>query len=237
MNTVTLNGVNSTTIRGLLIQELPAITRPKMRTLQTVVDGRAGDIITDLGYEAYDRELRVGLHGSFDIDAVIAFFNGSGEAVFSNEPGKVYDYEFIEKVDYERLLRFRTARIKMHVQPYKHSATEGTITKTMSGTSGTFTVTNSGNTVAKPVLDIIGSGTISLSVPDGILTRAFAVNMANDAEVIIDTEAVEAYYGDARKNRLVTGDISKFGLKPGENTISWDGSITSIAISDYSRWI
>lgn len=237
MNTITLNGVSSTTMTGLLIQELPAITRPKMRVLQTTVDGRAGDLITDLGYEAYDREMRIGLHGNFEIDAVIAYFSGSGKAIFSNEPDKLYDYEFIEKVDYERLLRFRTAKVRMHVQPYKHSATEGTITQALTGTSGTFTITNNGNTASKPVLDIIGSGTVSVSVPEGNLARAFSVNMADDAEVIVDTENMEAYYGNALKNRLVTGNIGRFSLQPGINTISWDGSISSIDISGYSRWI
>lgn len=231
-NIITLNGVASTTKTGLLIQSLPAITRPKMRTQQTTVDGRPGDIITELGYEAYDREVSVGLHGAFDINDIVAYFSGSGKAIYSNEPDKVYDYTFIDKVDYERLLRFRTAKIKMHVQPYKHSATE--TAKTF--TAASFTVTNSGNTDSAPTIDIIGSGTVTVSVTVGGLTRAFQVDMTNDAEIIVNTETLEAYMGNVLKNRQVTGNIGLFRLAPGDNTITMSGA-TSVMISNYSRWI
>lgn len=228
MNTITLNGVASSSKAGLLIQSLPAITRPKMRAQQTTVDGRPGDIITDLGYDAYDREMSVGLHGAFDIDDIIAYFSGSGKAIFSNESDKVYDYNFIEKVDYERLLRFRTAKIKIHVQPYKHSATE--TAKTF--TAASFTITNSGNTESAPTIDIIGSGTVTISTTGA----SFQVDMSNDAEVIVDTETLEAYMGTALKNRLVTGNIGNFRLAPGANTITVDGA-TSVTFTNYSRWI
>ena len=70
-----INGVNSNTISGLLIQELPSVQKPKMRTRTETIDGRDGDIVTNLGYQAYDRDMKIGLHGSFDIDDVTAFFN------------------------------------------------------------------------------------------------------------------------------------------------------------------
>ena len=44
MNYVILNGVKSTTIKGLLIQSLPPISKPLMRTSIEEIDGRDGDI-------------------------------------------------------------------------------------------------------------------------------------------------------------------------------------------------
>ena len=49
MNYIILNGVNSNTITGLLIQELPPISKPLMRTQIDQIDGRDGDIVTKLG--------------------------------------------------------------------------------------------------------------------------------------------------------------------------------------------
>ena len=71
MNYIILNGVNSNTITGLLIQELPPISKPLMRTQIDQIDGRDGDIVTKLGYGTVDKELSIGLHGNYDIDAVI----------------------------------------------------------------------------------------------------------------------------------------------------------------------
>lgn len=124
MNYIILNGVISTNIQGLLIQELPPITKPKIRTQVEEIDGRDGDIITPLGYSAYDKELTIGLYGDFDIDEIIAYFNSQGTVTFSNEEEKYYNYQIIEQIDFERLIRFRTATVTMHVQPFKYSVTD-----------------------------------------------------------------------------------------------------------------
>lgn len=121
---IELNGEKSTNVKGLIIQSLPPITKPKMRTSREEIDGRDGDIVTKLGYAAYDKEVSIGLHGDFDIDDAIAFLNSEGEVVFSNEPDKYYRYQILDEIDFERLVRFRTAKVKMHVQPFKHDAVD-----------------------------------------------------------------------------------------------------------------
>ena len=124
MNEVILNGVSSNTINGLLIQELPPVSKPLMRANVEEIDGRDGDIITKLGYSAYDKAMLIGLYGNFDIDEVIEFFNSSGKVTFSNEPDKYYNYQILEQIDFERLVRFRQATVKFHVQPFKYKVDE-----------------------------------------------------------------------------------------------------------------
>lgn len=124
MNYVVLNGVKSTTVKGLLIQSLPPITKPQMRTSTQTIDGMDGDIVTKLGYSAYDKELTIGLYGDYDIDDVIRYFDSEGDVVFSNELDKYYHYQIIQQINYERLIRFRTAKVKMHVQPFKYDAVD-----------------------------------------------------------------------------------------------------------------
>nr|DAH96697.1 MAG TPA: distal tail protein [Caudoviricetes sp.] len=126
INYVELNGEKSTSVKGLIIQSLPPITKPKMRTSIETIDGRDGDVVTRLGYAAYDKEVSIGLHGDFDIDDAISFFDSEGEVVFGNEPDKYYRYQILEQIDFARLIRFRTAKVKMHVQPFKHDAVDRT---------------------------------------------------------------------------------------------------------------
>lgn len=126
INYVELNGTKSTSVNGLIIQSLPPITKPKMRTSVEDIDGRDGDIVTRLGYAAYDKELSIGLHGDFDIDDAISFFDSDGEVVFGNERDKYYRYQILDKIDFDRLLRFRTAKVKIHVQPFKYDAVDRT---------------------------------------------------------------------------------------------------------------
>lgn len=155
MNYIELNGEKSTNVKGLLIQSLPPITKPKMRTSIEDIDGRDGDIITKLGYAAYDKEVSIGLHGDFDIDDAIAFFDSEGEVVFGNEPDKYYRYQILDQIDFDRLVRFRTAKVKMHVQPFKHDAVDRTFDivnqflHVQDSTAGKFgiTVTSSGGSI------------------------------------------------------------------------------------------
>ena len=231
-NYVIQNGKDSRYIKGLLIQELPPITKPLMRTSIEQIDGRDGDVITRLGYSAYNKKMKIGLFGDFDIDDIIQFFNSSGTVIFSNEPEKYYVYDILDAIDYERLLRFRTAEITYHVQPFKYSSIEKL--KEFSNPTSAITVRNNGNYVSKPVLHIKGTGTINLSL-NGVQLFHIDLNTANS--ITIDTGRLEAYNDDTLMNRYVVGDYDKFALKVGANSVSWDGALTYIAFEKYSRWI
>ena len=111
-NYVIFKGIDSRTIRGLIIQELPSITKPKMRVSETVIDGVDGSYIEELGYESYDKTIKIGLTRNYDIDEVIDYFNGEGSIVFSNEPDKYYKVKIINQINYERLVRFKEATVK-----------------------------------------------------------------------------------------------------------------------------
>lgn len=124
MNYIILNGKKSNQIDGLMIQSLPDVSKPLIRTEIEEIDGKDGDIVTRLGYSAYDRELSIGLFGNFNINDVIKYFDSEGEVVFSNEPDKVYKYQILEQIDFERLVRFRTATVIFHCQPFKYSTIE-----------------------------------------------------------------------------------------------------------------
>lgn len=121
---VIINGINSLTIPGLAIKDLPPISKTLMRNQKETIDGRDGDIITELGYSAYDKALTIGLYGSYDINDIIAFFNQKGTIVFSDEPDKYYNFTILDQIDYDKLVKFRTATIRIHCQPFKYPVSE-----------------------------------------------------------------------------------------------------------------
>ena len=126
LNEIILNGKSSGLLQGLIIQSLPPITKPKIRTSIEEIDGRDGDIVTKLGYSAYDKTFTIGLSYNYNIDDIISYFNSEGTVIFSNEPDKYYNYQILDEIDFERLLRFKTANVTMHVQPFKYSNIETT---------------------------------------------------------------------------------------------------------------
>ena len=233
---IVLNDVSSLTIQGLIISSLPPITKPKIRTTIEEIDGRDGDIVTALGYGAYTKTVEIGLSYNYNIDDIIQYFNSSGKVVFSNEPEKYYNYAIYDQINFEKLIRFKTASVNFHVQPFKYSDVDKE--KTFNFTTvdpKSLQIRNEGNIYSKPKITVTGSGTVNLYLNGN---QIFVLNLSSTRTIILDIADMNAYGTDGTlKNRMVTGDYDDFVLQSGENTISFTGSLSQILIDNYSRWI
>lgn len=231
MNYIIWNNKDSRDIKGLLICELPPITKPKLRVKETAIDGVDGSVIEELGYESYDKSIAIGLKIGADVDEITEFFTGNGEIIFSNEPNKYYKARQIKGIDYARLMRYRTAKVTFRVQPFKYDNTEVEIYNPANKQE--MTVINLGNHTAKPIITIKGTGTVELSVNGNAICRYTFPD--GDDTVILDSEKQDAYWGSSLKNRTMLGDFPV--LEKGSNVISWSGAVERISIKRYSRWL
>lgn len=233
---IIINGVVSKNIEGLLIQSLPPISKPKIRTSTEEIDGRDGDIVTTLGYGAYDKTFSIGLKGDYSVDDVIEYFNTSGKITFSNELDKYYKFATYNKIDFNRLVRFKAANVTVHVQPFKYSLDEPPITDTSGAYDTYLSVRNTGNIYSKPKLIINGSNTINVYLGN---TQIFNINLSAAGEtIIIDAESMNATDEAGNYlNRQVTGDYDNFRLATGINELKITGYKTSVTLENYSRWI
>lgn len=234
---IIINGKSSMEVNGLMITELPPITKPQMRVTAEEIDGRDGDIVTELGFSAYDKDFSIGLYNEFDIDEVIDFLNQSGKITFSNEPDKYYNFAQYNGIDFEKLIKFKTAKVTIHVQPFKFSLneTEKTFNFSSSETSGELSIRNNGNYTSRPQIALTGSGTVNLSINGA---QVMVIDMSENPVIILDATEMNAYAPDTSlMNRHVTGNYDNLVLKVGKNTISYTGTVTKIAINNYSRWL
>ena len=232
MTKIIWKNIDSETIPGLIITNIPPITKPKMKTSITKIDGRDGDIIEELGYESYTKSIGIGLARNYDIDRVMKYFTGVGELIISDEPDKVYKAQIIEKIDYERLIRFKTAVVKFYTQPYKYLKDEKSIILDINNETS-LKITNVGLEKSKPIITLEGTGTIEISLNGFNLFKY--VFPENETKVVIDSLEEEAYLDNVLKNRNMLGNFPIFEV--GENTISWSGNLTQISIEPKSRWL
>jgi phage-related protein len=231
MNKVIFKGIDSSLIKGLIISELPPITKPRMRVLETQIDGTDGSIIEELGYEPYNKQLKIGLKADADIDEVIEYFNGEGDIVFSNEENKYYKVKVIDQIDYERLLRFKTAIITLRTQPFKYLYKESY--QKFTNPTGILVSINEGSINSKPIIKIVGTGTIEFKL-EGITVFSYTFP-EGETEVIIDSEKQDAYLGSVLKNRNMIGEFPIF--KKGKNQITLSGAVTELNVIANSRWL
>ena len=234
---IIINGKSSRTIPGLLIQSLPPITKPKVRTTIEEIEGVDGDFATILGYSAYDKQFSIGLHGDFDIDDIIQYFDSSGRITFSNEIDKYYKYAIYNQIDFNKLVRFRTATVTAHVQPFKYSIEEPPITKvnTLDYSVFTMDIKNKGNIYSKPKIELTGSGEITIYLNTELL---FTIELLQNEKITIDAETMNATDVSGNfLNRRVTGDYNKFRFNSGNNTLTLTGRLQGVKVENYSRWI
>ena len=223
--------IDSRDVKGVLVQELPPITKPKMRTRIDTLDGKDGAEITTLGFEAYTKVLKIGLTRGYDLNNIIAWLQGDGEILFSNEPDKYYRVKILDQIDYTRLLRFKQAEIKLFTQPFKYSATERLKTLAVTGLNS-VEIRNAGNYFSKPQITLTGTGTVNISV-NGL--QKCVLNLGDGESITLDADRQEAYTGDILKNRQMDGQF--ITLDVGKNTITWTGNLTKVEILHYSRWL
>ena len=230
---IILNGVSSKTINGLLIQNLPPITKPQMRVDIEEIDGRDGDIITDLGYSAYDKTFDIGITDKSVVNQVIGFLNSEGAVTFSNEPSMVYQYKIVKQIDFERLIRFKTASVTMHVQPFKKCLTEKALE--FSGADQIITF-----------IDYYGSKNgVVATCNDGVLF--FEGTATQNTTFFIPIEALKLDAGNYRLDVYSSGmtvgcesslvnDSLAFGYCFGENPLSLLVNATVSTTANYSTF-
>ncbi len=241
----TFNGKSSDSFAGLIVCELPSIKKPPKRYNKISIDGRDGDIIETLGYEAYDKEIKIALSYGYDIDALFEWLDGSGDLILSNEPNRIYTAELVDEIDFERLVCFKTGVIKFHIQPYKistHTAKE-LFRNTAGALSGTVKITNEGNTTALPQIRLTVAGKLSLTV-NGVYCCTIETQSSSTLTLYCEEQEIRAgnFVKDgALCTSLMSGDFPV--LSKGENTIDFSVSTTNLRgltimqTKHYSRWL
>lgn len=225
---IVINGKSSREISGLLISSLPPITKPQMRVTAEEIDGRDGDIVTELGFSAYDKPVEIGLAGDYDINEVISYFNQAGIITFSNEPDKYYRFAQYNGIDFEKLIRFKTATVIFHVQPFKYDTESN---DAVFWNPENISITNEGNIYSKPELAIQGSGNVGIALNG---SEVLSLELGNTQQaIIIDSDKMNAYGTKSNVKELIT-DINPVQEGTGEPSptnvreiTGWNGCVVS----------
>lgn len=216
----TFNDIRSDSMKNIIVESLPPIVKPPKRYNLVNINGSDRTNIETLGYEAYVKPITIWFKDD-NIDPIVNWLDGSGKLILSNELDKYYDAEILEQIDYEKAIRYRKARIPFLVQPFKHATKENEVTL--------LTVFNRGNIESLPLMTVYGSGVANISI-----NGAWVCTLTINDFIILDSQEQEAYKGEVLQNRSMVGTFPK--LKPGFNTISYTGNVTSIKTLVRSRW-
>lgn len=144
MNWISLNGMKSSNIAGLVVKKLPPISVSGYRWETTEIDGRNDRVLYPLGEKGTVREVTIAIYDPYGYDAagyetprgewrtgviqnVISWLesNRQGWVCFSSEPNYWYEYIIADQIDFEKFARFRQATIRFDCQAGRGALMKG----------------------------------------------------------------------------------------------------------------
>lgn len=235
MSSITFNGVDDTT-NGVITESISWFKKPKKRTSKVYIAGKDGVTTTDLGYELLVIPAVIGLKSTASVDTVIAWLNGTGVLICSEDPLKYRNAKIEEEIDYAKLVRFKKAKVDFVIEdPYRYVIGETPVNKT----SFPASITHAGTVSSDPLLKVTGSGTVVFVINGVSCTYVF-----DTTYVYIDCASKEAYYSTTLKNRNLTLPVGTNGerlfptLSVGVNAITiTSGTVTAIEVTERTRYI
>ena len=217
---------------GIHVLTQPPITIPLERSEQTVVPGRAGSLTTLEGEDVYDDLLLTAecyLADPTRIPGIAAWLKGKGTVTFANRPGGHYRARVANQIPFEKILRGNphvSFSVNFRCYPFWYAESVSPITITESAT----VINNPGTVYAEPIITVNGSGDITLMINTTVIELT-----GISGSIILNTELQEAYKGSTLMNDHMTGEFPV--LSPGQNAVSWTGSVTSIVIQPNWRYL
>lgn len=205
---------------SIVVNMLPPVQLAEEQGSIIKVPGRDGYLFqSDGSYAPVLKEIQITLKDLTLLSQIKPWLRGEGKLFLSSEPGVFYNARITGQIDFEKLLIFKTAMIKFLCQPFGYLEDGLTrVTMTMGGT-----LNNPGTHSSLPVITIYGTGTITLTV------NSSNVILANLTDyVTVNSELFEAYRDLVNMNNDMQGEFPV--LLPGENTISWTGTVTKLEI-------
>ncbi len=226
--TFTWGGASSDS-KGLIVTHLPQPELPERRAQEFTVPGRSGDLyILENEYEPLTKTVTALIDQAADVDAIFAWLRGAGNVVFSDRATRAYRGRITKAVPLSWWgATIRELEIEWTCQPYSYQATP---VADIVLTTSPNTVANIGNVESLPVITVVGTGNIDLTVNSSV------IHLANvEASIVLDSEQQNAYKGTAPLNDRMTGAFPVLAV--GNNTISVTGSVTGVTIKPNWRWL
>lgn len=222
-------GEHSTTEFGLLISKKKIYSTPARNVSFLSVPGRSGDVIVDNdSYPNIEVSYTVGSKNiGSQLENIASWLSQPGYLRLSdtympnffrlaaNVSGQSWD---------EQLLNFGETTLTFNCKPFRYLVSgENTTTLTTSGT-----ITNPTNFSSLPYIKITGSGNVTLHVNNS----SYSLSTISP-NIEIDSEMMSVYRGTTLLNNKAGFDEFPV-LEPGENSISWTGTVTKVEI--VPRW-
>lgn len=222
-NIMSFNGITNADM-GVVLTSRATVATPQERGESIEIPGRNGDLWRGEGaYSPIEIRVPICVLPDADFAAVRAWLVGSGALSFDGDEA-YWDARISGDVHYSPrdFEGGYDSTITFVAQPFRSVAAVD-----IPVTTSPQTVINPCAVYSEPLITVVCNGSFEIRVNDTILSVADL-----SGTVKLDTQQQEAYMGDQLVNNSMVGAFPV--LRPGINTVSYSGAITSLTITP--RW-
>lgn len=227
---ITIDNVPST-VFGLCVYDTPEIPVPHRDIEIKEIRGRNGSLTKKYAYKNIEFDVILNLMDTTGIKNTIRqikpwILNGK-KISFSDDPGFYYQivHGFIPDNIENTLGIYGFFAAKFIAKPFQYKETAMEVIKT---TPKTFAY--SGTVEGEPYIKVVGSGDVAITLNGSVFQLNNIVSYLE-----LDSESKQVYKGTSPQGVNMTGEFPK--LKPGNNTISWTGTVTEIQIDKREAYL
>lgn len=225
MNYFIFKGINSKD-KDIIINKMPPIVKPERKINLIEVPGRNGTLhIDEEAYKTMVIQIECTLLKRETLRDIMAWLDGEGELILSNEPDKFYKATIINQIDYSGIVNIlHTFPLQIELQPFLYS-NEMFIRKYNNLAKFNFNIPDA-TAKMKPIIYLTGSGKINFNINnEGII-----INLDENDYIEINCDLQIAYKENQSANNKILGDLNKINLVPGMNIFDIIGNYEKIEI-------
>ena len=218
--------------RNIVLNAAPQIIKPEERIKHVTIPGRSGDLTLTEGdtvFQSYIQTVSIAVKMAAQVPVVENWLHGDGTLILSSQPGLEQKARVIGAVTLEkhsRNLDWWTGDVQFYCDPIKRDINEQTVQVTTSGTG----INNPGDMTAYPLIEITGSGLVTVKCGGNTLTIPECVS-----GWVIDSENEWILQGNTPQGNVCSGAFPI--LQKGANTITFTGSITKLMVTPRYRYL
>ena len=225
------NGTRSDAKNIIMNAPVPII-KPEERVGHITIPGRAGELTVTEGddiWQSYIQTVGIAVNGAANVPDVENWLKGEGNVIFHCQPGLQQAARVIGAVTLEKHsahLDWWEGDVQFYCSPIKRDPTETTIEVTSSGA----TINNPGDMDAFPLIEVTGSGAITVSCGGNVLSIPSCTS-----GWVIDSENEWILASGVPIGGVCSGDFPV--LRKGSNTLAFTGSITKLTVTPRFRYL
>nr|DAQ02635.1 MAG TPA: distal tail protein [Caudoviricetes sp.]DAQ11441.1 MAG TPA: distal tail protein [Caudoviricetes sp.] len=225
-----INGFNTSTIPHSVVTDfgISECAEPKTSEIVDIYGMNGIYRVLDGSYKSYERTVSFYLPKLIDISNIIEkFHDGKNEIEFGYQPGSLFYAEYISASYHRNGPHAYTLEVKLLMQPFRYQKNSEPVVLTSPGT-----ITNLGSVYSEPIIDIEGSGDVSLTI--GQKTMHLTVNTKATIDCRHGKQNIYNATGVVQNTLRKRGGF--FEIPVGRNGVTFTGNVRKVTIKPNWRY-